>query len=702
MKLRGTLFFTLLLGVTLFVSFFPHSKAKLPDQKETVLVRTMMAYVSQLHFNPKALNDAFSKDLYTYYLENLDGSRRFLTQEDLQVLGSFQYLLDDEIQKGEINFFDSAYSRFNASLLKTQEYYREILSKPFDFNEKETFELDGDKRSYAKNDAELKDLWRKYLKYETLNRVIDKMEAQEAEPTANAEIPKKSMEELEKEAREATLKSYDDLFGRLQKVKRSDRFGDFLNAISAMYDPHTEYFAPIEKQNFDIRFSGRLEGIGATLQTQGEYTKVSSIVVGGPAWKGKELQENDLILKVAQGTDGEFQDIGGMVVNDVVQLVRGKKGTIVRLQVKKVDGSVKMIQIVRDLVQIEDTYVRSLLLDSPNGEKAGYIYLPSFYASFDDPNGRFCSKDVAAELEKLKAENVDGIILDLRNNGGGSLRDVQRMTGFFVESGPVVQVKSRDSQPEILKDVDTRVQYTGPLIVMVNTLSASASEIMAAALQDYGRALIVGNPTFGKGSVQRFYNLDNGIPNNPEWQPLGEVKITTQKFYRINGGSVQLKGVTPDIVLPDEYQLIEVGERQESHPLEWTQIPAVDFSQNVFRIKNLEDLKRKSKARIASDETFRKVAQNAKRIKDQRDATLVPLNLGEYRAQETAFTKSGEAFKDFYPAEANKNVRNLPADLAAINANESDAARNSEFLKSVSRDIYLRETLQILHDLIKQ
>lgn len=703
MKLRGIYVFPLIIAVTLLAGFYPYrSRSSAEEPKENVLLKTMMAFIDQLHFSPKNLDDAFSRSLYTYYLEDMDGYHRFFTQEDLKKLSAQEAQLDDQIRGGTVQFFEDSYSMLNASLTKTQGYYREILAQPFDFTTREQFEIDPEKRPFARNDAELKDLWRKYLKYETLDRLLDKVKSQEKDSGDNAEIPKKTIAELEKESREATLKNYDEYYERLFKVKRSDRFGEYLNAIAAMFDPHTNFFAPVEKQNFDIRFSGRLEGIGATLQTQGDYTRVASIVVGGPAWKGKELQENDLIMKVAQGTDGEWQDISGMVVNDVVQLIRGKKGTLVRLYIKKVDGSTKTIQIVREVVQIEDTYARSLLLDGNDGARIGYLYLPSFYADFNDPNGRFCAKDVAIELEKLNAENVAGIILDLRNNGGGSLRDVQRMTGYFIESGPIVQVKSRDSQPEILRDTDKRVQYGGPLVVMVNNLSASASEILAAALQDYGRAVIVGSTTYGKGTVQRFFNLDNGIPDNPEIQPLGEVKITTQKFYRVNGGSTQLKGVAPDIVLPDEFQLSEVGERQEDHPLAWTQIPSVAYSQNTFRIKNMEDLKRRSKSRIEKDPVFQKVAQNAQRIKAIRDASVISLQLDEYRSLEAAREKEGEAYKDFFPKDAIKNVRHLAVDLPALEGDESAKARSTEFIKSVAKDVYIRETIHILQDMTRQ
>ncbi|MEY4134481.1 MAG: carboxy terminal-processing peptidase [Saprospiraceae bacterium] len=702
MRLRAIFFFALLTGITLLVGFHPYSQTAGPDQKESLLMRTVVAFVEQLHFSPKPMDDTFSKELFKFYLEEVDGAKRFFTQEDIARLNSFEDSLDDAIKSGDIGFFDLSYALFNTALEKTQGYYREILAAPFDFSKKEVFEVDGEKRDFVRNDAELKALWQKYLKYETLNRLLDKQEQNEKERAKNPEIPEKTDKELEQEAREATLKSYDDYYVRLMKIKRSDRFGEFLNAVAAVFDPHTNYFAPIDKQNFDIRFSGRLEGIGATLQTQGDFTRVVTIVVGGPAWKGKELMENDLIMKVAQGDDGEFQDISGMVINDVVQLIRGKKGTKVRLYVKKVDGTFKTISIVREIVEIEDTYARSLLMDGPNGERFGYIYLPSFYADFNDPNGRFCAKDILAELEKLQAENVGGIVLDLRNNGGGSLRDVQRMTGFFIENGPIVQVKSRSAQPEVLRDTDTRVQYAGPLVVMVNTLSASASEILVAALQDYGRAVIVGSPTFGKGTVQRFYNLDNAVPNNPEIQPLGEIKVTTQKFYRINGGTTQLKGVNPDILLPDEYSMVEVGEKNEAYPLAWTQIQAVPYTQNAFKIKNLEELRTKSKARVEKDTTFQMVVANARRLKTQRDDSLVSLNIAEYKSKEASRDLEVERFKDMFSAVVNQNVRNLPADVAGINLNDSQKARNEEFIKSVGKDIYIRESLNILHDLRRQ
>lgn len=494
----------------------------------------------------------------------------------------------------------------------------------------------------------------------------------------------------------------DDWYSRLNKIKRSTRLSYYLNTITNLYDPHSDYLEPIDKQNFDIRFSGRLEGIGATLQTVGEYTKVAGIVVGGPAWKAKELKENDIILKVAQGDSGEWKDVTGMQTDDVVQLIRGEKGTKVRLNIKKLDGTIQDISIIRDLVIIEEGFAKSLILDGAQaGERIGYIYLPRFYADFEHADGRFSGKDIAVELDKLKAEKVNGIILDLRNNGGGSLNDVVQMSGYFIEQGPVVQVKSKAQRPEVLDDMDPRVQYNGAVIVMVNHFSASASEILAAALQDYGRAVIVGTNTYGKGTVQRFYDLDRGVQGFNDLKPLGEVKLTVQKFYRIDGGSTQLRGVTPDIVLPDNYSFTEVGEKEEDYPLEWTEITPLQFKQNVYKIPTLSKIKAESEKRVAANLIFQKMVDNARRLKAQRDETSYSLKLDTYTATAEKQQTESKAYEALFKDVVNKGVKNLEVDIPSIHQDESKKARNDDFVQTVAKDVHISETLKIMHDLLK-
>lgn len=698
MKFRGPLFFSILALGLAIAAFYPQKQDN--TQKEAVLMQAILSNLSYLHFLPKEIDNEFSEELFDLYLDRIDGGRRFLTQKDVDALAAYKLSLDDEALAGTFSFFDRSVELIDAAQVKTQGYYRELLAQPFNYETDEYFEADGKKRGFAPDDAALKRFWRQYLKFEVLQRLSDKLEEQE---TQGEEVEKKSFEELEQESRERVLEFLDGWFDRMVKLKREDRLSLYFNAITQIFDPHSEYYKPIDKENFDIRFSGKLEGIGATLQTEGDYTKVHRIVVGGPAWKQKELEENDVILKVRQESEKDPIDIAGMQLNDVVQLIRGKKGTSVILTVKKADGASKNVTIVRDVVILEEQFAKSLILEhEEQSEKIGYIYLPSFYADFQDANGRFCSKDVADEIEKLKAEKVDGIILDLRSNGGGSLRDVIKMTGYFIESGPIVQVKSRDKEPEVLKDVDPRVQYDGPLVVMVNSYSASASEILAAALQDYGRAVIVGSgtSTFGKGTVQRFVDLDRTIRGYNELKPLGEIKLTTQKFYRINGGSTQLKGVVPDIVLPDNWFYIDSGEREREYAMEWTEIAPVSYGQNVTKIKSLDKIRARSQERISENSSFQKIVENARRLEAQRDQSQFPLSISGYQRMNKEQKEEAAQYEGIFSEVVFQGARNLPADLPAIKADESWTARNEEWLKSISKDMYLKEAMFILHDLI--
>jgi carboxyl-terminal processing protease len=699
MKFRGPLFFSILALLLAVAAFYPKQPQD-TTQKEAVLMQAILANLNHLHFLPKEIDNEFSAEVFDLYLDRIDNGRRFLTQKDVKELEAFRQNLDDEALSGSFVFFDRSLEILHAAQEKTQAYYRELLAQPFNYETSEHFEADGKKRGFADDDDELRDFWRQYLKFEVLQRLADKLEEQENQ---DEEIEAKSFEQLEQESRENVLEFMDGWFDRLSKLKRDDRMSIYLNTITSIFDPHSEYYKPIDKANFDIRFSGKLEGIGATLQSDGDFTKVHQIVVGGPAWKQKELEKNDLILKVRQESEEEAVNIAGMQLNDVVQLIRGKKGTSVILTVRKADGTTRNITIVRDVVILEEQFAKSLILEKEElNEKIGYIFLPSFYADFQDNNGRFCSKDVADEIEKLKAENVDGIILDLRSNGGGSLRDVVKMTGYFIESGPIVQVKSRDKPAEVLKDVDPRVQYDGPLVIMVNSYSASASEILAAALQDYGRAVIVGSggSTFGKGTVQRFVDLDRTIRGYSDLKPLGEIKLTTQKFYRINGGSTQLKGVVPDIILPDNWFFIESGEREREYAMEWTEIDPVPFGQNVMKIKNLSKIQARSQERIAENASFQKIVENARRLENQRDQSRFPLSISGYQQMNREQKEEAAQYEGIFSEVVNQGARNLAADLPAIQADESWTARNEEWLKNISKDLYLKEAMHILHDLI--
>jgi carboxyl-terminal processing protease len=698
MKFRGSSYLSIAcLAVLLAGFYYPATSSA---EKEAVLIQRLLGGLKQLHYAPVAIDDDFSEKAYDLYLERLDGGKRWLTEEDVAKLEKYKTTIDDEALTGTFEFFNLSIELLNNSIDKTRGYYKEFVDAPVDLNSANNIELDGEKKKYAKNDEELKAYWRDMTTYEIMTEMAAKIKKQDE---GDEDLKGKSKEELLTDCRAKVLKDFNAWYKRLDKRKRTVFLSSYINSITNVFDPHTTYFAPKDKENFDIRMSGTLEGIGAQLREDGEHTLVVRIIPGGPAWKGKSLEEKDLIIKVAQKGEDPV-DITGMPLDDVVQLIRGKKGTEVNLTVKKVDGSEEVIPITRDIVQLEDSYAKSVILDLDAADdkvkNIGYIKLPQFYADFSRRNGRSCAKDIEKELAKLKGHNVNGIILDLRNNGGGSLRDVQRMSGFFIEEGPIVQVKARDHSPEILADSDPSVQYDGPLIVMVNSFSASASEILAAALQDYGRAVIVGsNATFGKGTVQRFIDLDQGFRGNSDITPLGEVKLTIQKFYRVNGGSTQLKGVTPDIVLPDRYHYFELGEREQDYAMAWTEIPAVSYDQDVRKLKGLRNLKTASSDRVKSSEEFQKVLEQARFTKESSEKTEYPLSLEKFREQRKTTEVRAEKFEDMFTEIKGLKVRNLDEDIPNIKIDESKEAMNDEWLKGIRKDIYIEEALHVMNDM---
>ncbi len=699
MKFRGPIFFSIAL-VALFIGISAYLPTPNNAQKEAILIQRLLGGLSQLHYKPVDIDDSFSEKAFDLYIDRLDSGKRWLTQEDIEKLKAYRTKIDDEADQGTYEFMDLSLELLEKGIAKSKTYYEELVNNPVDLNSDKVIELDGEKKQFAKNDEELKAYWAEMVQFEMITELADKIKSQEE---GTEELKDKSRDQLLDEAREDVLEDYEAWYKRLKKRKRSDYLSIYLNALTNIYDPHTSYYAPKDKETFDIRMSGRLEGIGAQLSSDGDNTVITRIIPGGPSWKGKELEEKDIITKVAQ-KDAEAVVITGMRLDDVVQLIRGKKGTEVKLTIKKVDGTVKDIVIVRDVVELEESFAKSVILDSPEKvNNIGYIKLPQFYADFSRRNGRSCAKDIAIELEKLKAKNVNGIILDLRNNGGGSLRDVQRMSGFFIEEGPIVQVKARDHSPEILEDNDPKVQYDGPLIVMVNSFSASASEILAAALQDYGRAVIVGsNATFGKGTVQRFIDLDQGFRGDSDITPLGDLKLTIQKFYRINGGSTQLRGVTPDVVLPDRYHYFELGERENEYAMEWSEIKPVKYHQTVSSLDKLDKIKAASAERVKNNASFQKVLEQAKYVKERSDKTSQPLNLEQYQADRKKAIAKSDEYEDIFPTIESMTVKNLEVDLDAINIDEAKAEENKKWLEGMNKDIYIDEALSIMKDMIEK
>lgn len=704
MKLKPSHLLFSFIGI-LGIAFFLHEampKNGDPNpQREAALMQSLLRHLAGVHFQPKAIDDELSKSVYKLYLKDIDGGKRFYTRQDIDQMEAFETKIDDQAQAGTFEFFDLSVKLMDQSLDKTQGWYREILGQPIDFTQNDVLEADGDKLSWAKNDQELRERWVKWMKYEVLSRITDEQNKQNK---ADFKGDKKDAATIEQEQRAKVLDNYDKYFKRLKKLDRGRRMEIYLNSFSNVFDPHSGYYSPSEKENFDIQMSGKLEGIGARLQSDGEKTTVSEIVPGGPAWKQGSLQAKDVVLKVSQGdTDAEAVDIMGWDIDDVVAKIRGAKGTKVTLTVQKPDGAERLITITRDVVVMEEGFAKSLILASANfqDEKIGYIFLPKFYADFTAAGVTSCAADVKKEIDKLKSEQVKGIVLDLRGNGGGSLRDVVQMSGLFIEEGPIVQVKSRTKKPEIMSDNDPRVQWGGPLVVMVNGYSASASEILAAAMQDYGRAVIVGAAgTYGKGTVQRFYDLDNAT-SDESVKPLGQMKLTMQKFYRVTGKTTQLDGVTPDIVLPDFYNLLENGEQENDYPLDATTIEPVPFNQSAYRIADIDQLKKNSNSRVNADATFKMVNDNASRLRKQKDQSTYPLQAEKYAMWHKKMHEEADRYDNIFKPIDNFVIQNLSADMPQIQSDTSRQARNESWIEDRKKDVQLYETVQIMIDMIR-
>ncbi len=666
---------------------------------EEVLLKVIKENLDYMHFAPLEINDEMSERAFDHYLEFVDGNKRFLIQSDVDELSTFKDKIDDETINGNYAFFNKSLDVLTNRIDLCQEFYREILENPFNFELIDSVNFDED-LPFAKDEMELKTRWHKYLKYNVMTRVATALKVEEAKSNDSSNTEEiKTFEQIEKETREAVLKNHDDWFERLKKLDRKERLTTYVNAITTLYDPHTTYFPPADKENFDIRMSGQLQGIGAQLQEKDGYIRVTSIVPGSPSALQGELKANDLILKVAQGKE-EAVDIVNARIDDAVKLIRGDKGTEVRLTVKKPDGTVKVIPIIRDVVLLEETYAKSVMLKDKSKDKIGYLYLPSFYADFNAEGGRSSSMDVKKELEKLKKEGAKSLIFDLRNNGGGSLQDVVEIAGFFIDKGPVVQVKARNRDPRILKDEDKGVLWDLPVVIMVNEFSASASEILAAAIQDYGRGIIVGShTTHGKGSVQQFFDLNRSI-RGKGYPDLGALKITTQKFYRVNGGATQLKGVTPDIIWPDNYTYIPTGEKEQDNSLQWDKIEPANYGVDKTRMSKFKSTVTASQNRISESPIFKEIDANAIRWKEQRDKTLFTLNLKQYQDEVERNRVISDEYKKLFKPFEELDIKTLKADEDVIKKDSTKAVRAEEWHKSLKKDVYLYETIQVAEDLI--
>ncbi|HKL35144.1 MAG TPA: carboxy terminal-processing peptidase [Salegentibacter sp.] len=674
---------------------------KFDDPNKDKLLIDLITYVlNEGHYDARDINDEFSEGVYDKYLEGLDGSKRFFYESDIKEFNDYRNKIDDQIKDKQIDFFDLTYNRLLKRSEEARDIYKEILEKPFDFSETEDINTDFSEAEYVSSKKELKERWRKQLKFSTLITYFDKVEEEEQKKEEDSDYEMKSKEELEKEAREVTLSSLEEYYDFTDDLERKDYFSVYLNSIVEAFDPHTFYFAPQDKDRFDIAMSGKLEGIGARLQKKSDNITITEVISGGPAWRSEELSAGDEILKVQQEDEEDPVSIVGMRLEDAVDLIKGPKDSKVILTVrKKLMGNIEEITLTRDIVEIEETYAKTAMVQD-EGKNYGIINLPKFYFNMEDYEERNAASDIKKDIIRLKEQNMDGLVLDLRNNGGGSLKTVVDIAGLFIEEGPIVQVKSNGERKDVLSDEDPSVLWDGPLVILVNELSASASEILAAAMQDYKRAIIIGSKqTYGKGTVQNVIDLNRWLRSN-EFGDVGALKLTTQKFYRVNGGSTQLEGVKSDVVVPDRYSFVDIGEKDQDNPLPWDKIDPANYSIWDGYV-NFEETIAASKERMDSNEQLKLIEQHAKWIKDQSEDSFHSLKYNEYAS--TA-ERNQEMAKSF------DSIKNYKTDLTFISLpSEEELFQNDTILKekrdrwhtNLSKDVYVEEAIHVLADMKK-
>ena len=690
--------FTIAAGFYLLTAIsVPSKKEFVSNDKDRLLIELISHVIQRGHFNVKSLNDDMSEQIFHTYLENIDGQKRFFLQSDYREFAKYMYRIDDQLRNLDLTFFDLTYQRLILRMNEVENLYMSLLSRPFDFERKESFDTDYEEQLFPLSSTSRAEKWRKQLKLSTLSVLYDKVEeAKKKNEESTAEHVSPSWAVLEQEARETTRENMENYFNLMNELERKDWFDIYLNAFVLQFDPHTNYFNPDDKDRFDMNMSGKFEGIGARLSKRDQAIKVVDIIVGGPLWRDQLMEVGDEIQLVRQD-EGDAVDIRSMRLDDAIKLIKGPKGSTVYLTIKKVDGTIQTIPVKRDLVVLEESYARSSVINRLD-QRYGLIHLPKFYVDFKSYKERNAAHDVEQEIVNLKEAGVEGLIIDLRNNGGGSLQTVVDIAGLFIDKGPIVQVKSTVSKTEVLRDRDDKTLWDGPMVILVNELSASASEILAAALQDYERAIVLGSKqTFGKGTVQNVVDL-NRFLSNSTYGNLGALKITTDKFYRINGGSTQLEGVKSDVITPDRYSYVDVGERDEDNPLSWDQITPLIYTK-WHGYLNYNEVIKKSQDRVNNHPIFKLVDQDAKWVEQRQNDKSITLNYQQYVSELEADRTYSDQFDAVKEYNNKLKFTVAPAEQERIVADSIFREKRERWFSDLTADFYVEEAVNILDHL---
>ena len=678
-------------------------------EKDKLLIDLVTYVLEKWHYASPSMDDAFSMAVYTKFIDGVDPIKRYFLEQDIQEFEQYKLQIDDQLKIKDLSFFNLVYSRLVLRMEESKTLYQNALSSAFDYSKDEIINVDYDASSYATTKKELQERWRKQLKFSTISTYYDFLEEKQTADQRKAAALKESKKyiasvnedltdkELEEKSRTSTQTNLEEYYDFTDDLQRKDYFAIFLTTIVEQFDPHTNYMAPPDKDRFDQRMSGKLEGVGARLQKKKDYINVMEVISGGPAWRGEHIEVGDVLLKVRQEDELEPVSIVGMRIDDAVKLIKGPKGSKVILTVKGVDGSIREEIITRDVVELEETYAKSTIITKQKNTY-GLINLPAFYFNMQNYKERNAATDIKEEILSLKKEGIEGLVLDLRNNGGGSLRTAVDIAGLFIKKGPVVQVASSDGSKDVLEDQDPAIVWEGPLVILVNELSASASEILAAAMQDYKRAIIIGSKqTYGKGTVQNVVDLNRWLRKNDQGD-MGALKLTTQKFYRVNGGSTQLEGVKSDVVMPDRYSYFDVGERDYDNPLPYDKITPATYKlwEGYIDYQATVD---KSKLRIAQNNQLKLIEQNAMYIKARRDQMDVTLNLTAYSKQ---IDENKEAVKKFDSLDTYDNklsYRSLADELVLMREDTTLVEKRKRWHKNLTKDVYVEEAISVLQDL---
>ena len=672
--------------LSLAIFGFTLKKNKLSDpDKEKVLLEIVKYVVERGHYNSIELDDNFSVKIFDDFISKLDPQKRFFTVNDIRQLNRFKYKIDDQIKKYQLEFFEETYKTYNQRVSDAKLFVDKVFETEFDFSEDEFIYLNNDSIPFSFGKNQLFERWRKQIKYSVLDIVTQRYSSDSLD-----------FDEIKTNAISTVKKNTNDFFDYTNELDRDDWFSVFVNSFVSQFDPHTFYFKPDDKEKFDVSISGKFDGIGARLSRADGNVEIVDIIIGGPVWRDKLLDVGDVILAVGQGDD-ELVSIYGMKLDDSIKLIKGPAGSVVTLRVKKIDGQIQDVKIKRDEVELEETFAKSTVI-SKNDNNYGYISLPKFYADFDNYKNRNSANDVKNEIIKLKNNGIQGLILDLRNNGGGSLQTVVEMTGLFIEKGPVVQVKSIGNRKKVLYDRDPQVYWDGPLVLLINEMSASASEIISAALQDYNRAIIIGSEkSFGKGTVQNIIDLNRFISNTD--YDMGALKVTTDIFYRINGESVQLEGVQSDIIIPDSYMYIFNGERDEKNPIKWDKIGPANYTKWNKYSDKFNYVKDQINKKLDQDKLINNIYDRAEWIRNLQNQKNVPLNIVEYKSYQKNQKQKASQFDNISKYQNELSFNLLKAEKPFINANRELFEARSKWHESLSKDIFIDQAVNAL-DLI--